>query len=63
MKVLYVGPQPVDASKTLPSSDTGVILQNNLIEQYAGLMRDQAALATEPFIDVRAAFRPYPSSR
>ncbi len=60
MKVLYVGPQPVDESKTRPSSDTGVILQNDLIEQYAGLMRNQAALAAEPFIDVQAAFRPYP---
>lgn len=55
MNVLYVGPQPVDEALTLPSSDTNVILQNDLIEQYAGLMRDQAANDAAAYIDVRAA--------
>lgn len=55
-ETIYVGPQPVDESKTNPIRETGSIIEDDYVEEYAELMRQQANRDLVPYIDVRAMF-------
>lgn len=56
---IYIGPQPVDETKTLPVPTTGWYIENDLTEEYADLVREQAALDRTSYVDVAGIFAPH----
>ncbi len=50
---VYVGPQPIDIQRTVPTS-SGSILEDDLLEEYASVMRETAQETDMPFVDTRA---------
>ncbi|MGB4759197.1 MAG: GDSL-type esterase/lipase family protein [Candidatus Saccharimonadales bacterium] len=61
-ETIYVGPQPVDESKTMPIESSGSIIEDDYVNEYAELMRQQANWDLVPYIDVRAMFAQYDMS-
>lgn len=61
MLSVYIGPQPVDESKTNPTP-FGWYIENDLTEEYAAVVKEQAAKDNTSYIDVAELFstRPIP---
>jgi lysophospholipase L1-like esterase len=53
---VFVGPPPVDELRTRPIEWSGVILEDDMVEEYAAVMRETAEETGTPYIDTRELF-------
>jgi lysophospholipase L1-like esterase len=56
ISLVFVGPQPVDETKTTPSAG-GSTMENDLIEKYDAVLKNTANSHGVPYVDTQALFR------
>ena len=59
MLPIYVGPQPVDETKNNPTPQ-GWYIENDLTEEYAAIIQEQAKRDGAPYVDVAKIFNERP---
>jgi lysophospholipase L1-like esterase len=60
---VYIGPQVIDNSKTHPSEAYRATIEDDIVAQYADIVREHAQDEGMPFVNVRTMFAPYIGSR
>ena len=59
ISTIYIGPQVIDETKTLPSRKYNVSIRDDDVEMYADIVEHHATEVGSPFVDVRELFAPY----